>query len=100
MRYEGDGYYRTVKDAPPNAWCIATLWMAQYNIKAAKTRRDMKEAYETLRWVYDRARKSGILPEQIHPYTGQHLSVAPLIWSHAEYVITIDEYIKKYNELS
>jgi len=99
MRYEEDNYYRTVKDAPPNAWCITTLWMAQYIIRSSKTRAELKEAYEILKWVYDRARKSGILPEQIHPYTGQHLSAAPLIWSHAEYVITVDEYLKKYKSL-
>ncbi len=99
MRYEDDGYYRTKKDAPPNAWCITTLWMAQYKIKIAKTRKEMKEAYGILRWVYDRARRSGVLPEQIHPYTGAHLSAAPLVWSHAEFVITMDEYIKKYNSL-
>jgi GH15 family glucan-1,4-alpha-glucosidase len=27
-----------------------------------------------------------ILPEQIDPYSGQHLSVAPLTWSHAQIV--------------
>jgi GH15 family glucan-1,4-alpha-glucosidase len=30
-----------------------------------------------------------ILPEQIDPYDGQHLSVAPLTWSHAQVVSVI-----------
>jgi GH15 family glucan-1,4-alpha-glucosidase len=41
-----------------------------------------------------------VLAEQMHPQTGEHLSTAPLIWSHAEFVITVDDYIKKYNELT
>lgn len=95
MRYEGDGYYRTSVSAPPNAWCITTLWMAQYYIASARTKDDLKKAYALLMWVYDRAAESGILPEQIHPHTGEHLSTSPLVWSHAEYVITVDEYLKK-----
>ncbi len=95
MRYEGDRYYKTGHDAPPNAWCITTLWVARYYIMSAKQKKDLTKAHEILRWVYDRATKSGVLPEQIHPFTGAHLSTAPLVWSHAEYVITVDEYLKK-----
>lgn len=99
MRYEGDRYYKTSEDAPPNAWCITTLWIAQYYIRAARTTNDLQKAYGILEWVADRATESGILSEQIHPYTGEHLSTAPLVWSHAEYVITVDEYIKKAKTL-
>jgi len=100
MRYEGDNYYRTSHDAPPNAWCITTLWVAQYYIKAARTRADLKRAYDVLLWINDRRVASGILPEQMHPYTGAHLSTAPLVWSHAEYIITVHEYIAKFRTLS
>jgi oligosaccharide amylase len=99
MRFENDNYYRTGHDAPPNAWCITTLWMAQYYIKIANTKNDLKKAYGVLEWVYDRATKSGILPEQIHPHTGAHLSTSPLVWSHAEFVVTVDEYLKKFRIL-
>ncbi len=99
MRYEGDRYYKTGADAPPNAWCITTLWVAQYHIKSAKTKKDLEKAYGIVCWVYDRATKSGILPEQIHPYTGEHLSTAPLVWSHSEFVITVDMYLKKLGTL-
>ncbi len=95
MRYAGDRYYRLSSDAPPNAWCITTLWMAQYYIKIARTKSDLGKVYDILTWVHERASESGVLPEQINPYTGEHLSTAPLVWSHAEYVITVDEYIKK-----
>jgi GH15 family glucan-1,4-alpha-glucosidase len=100
MRYEGDRYYKTGNDAPPNAWCITTLWMAQYFIKIAQHKKDLEVPYGILRWTLDRATGSGILPEQIHPYTGAHLSTAPLVWSHAEYALTLDEYLKKLKSLS
>jgi len=40
-----------------------------------------------------------VLPEQINPYTGAPISVAPLVWSHAEYAITVLDYLKKLEEL-
>jgi len=95
MRYESDGYYRTSLAAPPNAWCITTLWLAQYYIQAAKSSADLTLACEILNWVYTYSNNGGVLPEQIDPYTGLHLSTAPLVWSHAEYVITVDAYLKK-----
>lgn len=100
MRYEGDNYFRTSPSAPPNAWCITTLWIAQYYIKAAHTIEELKPAYDILLWIRDRASSGGILPEQIHPYSGEHLSASPLVWSHAEFVITIDEYMRKHHYLS
>ena len=33
-----------------------------------------------------RASAAGLLPEQVNPFTGGPLSVAPLAWSHAAYV--------------
>ena len=95
MRYEGDKYYKTSESAPSNAWCITTLWIARYYIRIAKSKVELERAMEILNWTCDRATPSGILPEQIHPFTGEHLSTAPLVWSHAEFVITVDEYLKK-----
>ena len=43
---------------------------------------------------------SGVLAEQIDPLTGTPISVSPLVWSHAEYVIAVCEYLNKYRELS
>jgi GH15 family glucan-1,4-alpha-glucosidase len=50
--------------------------------------------------VCDKAQKSGVLSEQIHPYTGEQISATPLIWSHAEFVDTIAELVIKKQELS
>lgn len=100
MRYEGDRYYKISEDAVPNPWCITTLWMAQYYIRISKSREELQKAYGMLEWVRDRAENTGMLPEQINPYSGAHLSTTPLVWSHAEFVITVDMYIKKYRSLS
>ncbi|MFT5036840.1 MAG: GH15 family glucan-1,4-alpha-glucosidase [Candidatus Azotimanducaceae bacterium] len=100
VRYEGDTYY-TMQDAgTPNPWVITTLWMAQYHIMKAEKVKDLEEAYTILEWTCGHATKSGVLAEQMHPHTREHLSTAPLTWSHAEFVITVDEYLKKHAELS
>jgi oligosaccharide amylase len=100
MRYEGDTYYTLQEAGTPNPWVITTLWMAQYHIMAAESLEGLKEAYTILEWTCAHATKSGVLAEQMHPHTGEHLSTAPLTWSHAEFVTTIDEYLKKYAELT
>jgi GH15 family glucan-1,4-alpha-glucosidase len=41
-----------------------------------------------------------MLAEQINPHTGNPISVSPLIWSHAEFVIAVCEFIEKQKELS
>ena len=50
-------------------------------------------------WVCGKALRSGVLPEQIHPLTGDHLSVSPLTWSQATLVATVQEYIARHQEL-
>jgi glucoamylase len=39
---------------------------------------------------------SGTMSEQLHPYTGEPLSVSPLTWSHAEYVRAVREYLDRH----
>lgn len=100
VRYEGDNYYKMQDASSPNPWVVTTLWMAQYYIHNAESLRDLNAAYEILEWTCSHATKSGVLAEQMHPQTREHLSTAPLIWSHAEFVITVQEYIAKHQELS
>lgn len=99
MRYEGDNYYREGPDHSPNPWCITTLWVAQHYIQVAKTQKELRAAHELLEWVRIHASESGILPEQFHPETGAHLSTSPLVWSHAEYVLTLFAYERKVRAL-
>ncbi len=99
IRYENDGYYRMRDADTPNPWVITTLWMAQYLIKKATKPAHLKEPLELLEWTCSHATTGGVLAEQMHPNTRVHLSTAPLTWSHAEYVLTVDAYLKKAKEL-
>lgn len=99
IRYECDTYYTMQEAGSPNPWVITTLWMAQYHIMKAKSINDLKVAYEMLEWTCSHAKSGGVLAEQMHPHTREHLSTSPLVWSHAEFVITVDSYIKKHAEL-
>lgn len=97
-RYEYDYYHRVsdnVRDVPGNPWFICTLWLAQWHIARAKTADDLKEVIPILEWVVSRALPSGVLAEQVHPYTNKPLSVSPLTWSHAAFVTTVLEYLNK-----
>jgi len=92
-RYENDPYYRVSKDLKPNPWIITTLWIAQYHI----ARGDLIQAKELIQWALEQALETGILPEQIHPETAEPLSATPLVWSHAEFVSTVIDYIEAEN---
>ncbi len=101
-RYEQDYYFNISEDfgpVPGNPWIICTLWQAQYHIAKATELLHLEQPLSLLNWTADRAAESGILPEQVDPYTGQHLSVSPLTWSHAEFVSTCLQYLDKLDIL-
>jgi oligosaccharide amylase len=101
-RYENDTYQQASQDTqrvPGNPWFICTLWLAQYYISAAESRADLDKAKGLLRWVEQRVLPGGLLAEQAHPYSGAPISVAPLSWSHAEYVTTVHDYFSAYRRL-
>ena len=99
-RYENDEYHRVSKEVPGNPWFICTLWLARWHIAAAASKEDLKKALDILNWIVKYASPSGVLAEQLNPFDANPLSVSPLIWSHAEFVITVCEYIDKYRQLS
>jgi oligosaccharide amylase len=102
-RYPNDNYQFTEQHSeqvPGNPWIITSLWVAQWKIAIAKSTEDLHEPLEALRWAASKATPAGILPEQMHPYSGAHLSVAPLTWSHAVYVETFLMYLEKEKELT
>jgi GH15 family glucan-1,4-alpha-glucosidase len=84
-RYENDNYRRVSPVVPGNWWGITILWLAQYYVDIGKT----DEALQSLDWIRSLAGGSGVLPEQINPLTNEFVSVAPLNWTHAEYVATL-----------
>jgi GH15 family glucan-1,4-alpha-glucosidase len=101
-RYEGDYYFRRSEDLeriPGNPWAICTLWVAQWYIAEACDEKDLVPGLELLLWAAHRAMPSGILAEQFHPETGEPLSVAPLTWSHAEFVATTLDYLDRLETL-
>lgn len=102
-RYENDYYYQVTHDlsqAQGNPWFICTLWLAQYRIARASDMDELRQAIPLLEWAQQHALQSGVMAEQIHPFTGEPLSVSPLTWSHAEYVMTVRWYLGKYHRFA
>lgn len=102
-RYYHDYYFQRssdIENIPGNPWIICTLWMAEHDIEIAKTLADLQQPRSTLQWVVDHAMESGVLSEQVDPFDGSPLSVAPLTWSHATYVLTVVKYVEKYRQLA
>jgi GH15 family glucan-1,4-alpha-glucosidase len=103
-RYERDYYHMVERDqveaVPGNPWVICTLWHAQHRIAVARTIEELRGAMPILEWAAERARESGVLAEQYHPYTGEQISVSPLTWSHATVVTTVVQYLRKHEQLA
>jgi GH15 family glucan-1,4-alpha-glucosidase len=99
-RYENDDYHRVSKDAQGNPWFICTLWLARWYIKTAQKVDELKKGLDILAWVTKYSLPSGILAEQLNPYDASPISVSPLVWSHAEFVIAVCEYLEKYQQLT
>ncbi len=95
VRYERDTYYTMQEAGSPNPWVITTLWVARYYIEAARTKKDLASAFSILTWTASHAIGAGTLAEQMHPHTREHKSASPLIWSHAEFVLAVDAYLRK-----
>jgi GH15 family glucan-1,4-alpha-glucosidase len=104
-RYENDYYQRVpappgVSATPGNPWFVCTMWYAQYLIAAAKERADLAKASDMILWATQRCLPSGVMAEQVDPYSGRPLSVSPLTWSHAAYVTTVLEFLDKESDLN
>ncbi len=67
----------------------------------AQSRGELRDrALPILEWVAARALPSGVLAEQVHPYTNEPLSVSPLTWSHSTAVVAVLDYLDRLRELS
>ena len=84
-RYENDQYDRNDNSGVGNPWFITSLWQAQ----AAIYQKNREAAEFIVNWVGSHADSTGILSEQIDRTSGAPMSVAPLAWSHAEYLNTL-----------
>jgi glucoamylase len=94
-RYENDDYHRADPGLPGNPWFICTLWLADYLIEGGVSPQELDEAIGLLNWVADHALPSGVLAEQVHPLTGQPLSVSPLTWSHATFIASVHRALRR-----
>jgi GH15 family glucan-1,4-alpha-glucosidase len=84
-RYENDNYCRVDQNTTGNPWFITSLWLAQYHIETNQ----QDAAMRIIDWVRDHASSTGIFSEQISPVDESFVSVAPLTWSHAEYIASL-----------
>ena len=99
-RYKNDQYRRVSIDTPGNPWFISTLRLARWHIAVASSLDELAPAMELLKWTAKNSLSSGALAEQLDPYSGKPISATPLLWSHAEYVLAVCEYINKYQEIT
>ena len=42
---------------------------------------------------------SGVMAEQVHPLSGEPLSVSPLTWSHATFVAAVNDYLARAQDI-
>ena len=98
-RYQADQYRKVSDDeaqVPGNPWFICSCWIAEYHLARAQTLNELHEALPLLEWVRERALPSGVLAEQVNPYTDEPASVSPLTWSHSEFVSAVRWYVGKH----
>ncbi|MFI5279947.1 MAG: glycoside hydrolase family 15 protein [Gemmatimonadales bacterium] len=103
-RFENDAYFQVekqdTKKVPGNPWFVSTLWLARYHIRRAQSAADMARGLELIEWAARHALPSGVMAEQLHPYTGEPLSVSPLTWSQAAYVSAVREYVDRTDAMN
>jgi len=92
-RYKGDKYFSVDPNILGNPWIITTLFLCQWYIAKG----EKEQAINLLEWAANKAYKTGLLPEQVHPHTGGPLSVLPLTWSHSTFALTVLQFLKKFS---
>ncbi|HWQ19657.1 MAG TPA: glycoside hydrolase family 15 protein [Methanotrichaceae archaeon] len=98
-RFEDDYYQRVSKKVPGNPWVICTLWLARWHIARAASLDELQKGMDLIYWAMRHSQPSGVMAEQIDPFNGAPWSVSPLVWSHAEFVIAVCEYLDKCREI-
>ncbi len=101
-RYQGDLYQRdrdSSESVPGNPWFISTLWLGEYYMDRAESRKELGETLTYIQWCVKNALPSGVLAEQVHPVNGAPLCVSPLTWSHSAFVWSVLRYVEKYQSL-
>ncbi|HEY4498647.1 MAG TPA: glycoside hydrolase family 15 protein [Candidatus Paceibacterota bacterium] len=99
VRYEKDIYYTVDRKLPGNPWFITTFWFAEYYAMKAQSEKELETVKYWLSWAVQHAHSSGVLPEQLNPHTGEHVSATPLAWSHSGYVLLVLLYLDTLERL-
>lgn len=102
-RYANDLYFQRSTDidrVPGNPWIICTLWIAEWYIDRARTREDLRRPAELIEWAMAHASQAGMLSEQLDPLTGGPVSVSPLTWSHATFVLAVLKYVERWRKVN
>ena len=81
LRYEGDTY-----NGGKSPWILTNLWMALYYIEL----KDYKKAKENFDFVTKTATEHGFLGEQVNNETMKPDWVIGLAWSHAMYILVLE----------
>ena len=89
LRFEGDSYM-----GGKNPWIITTLWMALYYLKAG----DISRAEMCFKYDVNTSAKHGFLSEQVSNDDENFQWVIGLGWSHAMFIIVLDELLRAYEE--
>jgi glucoamylase len=98
-RYENDEYHRVSKSVQGNPWPVCTLWLARWYSRTAQSLEELNQSLDILNWSSRTSLVSGLLAEQLNPFNSEPISVSPLVWSHAEFVIASKEYLDCYSRL-
>jgi GH15 family glucan-1,4-alpha-glucosidase len=102
-RYKNDGYHQVSQDidnVPGNPWFIPTLWVAEWLAEIADSEEGLTASRDLLDWAVEHSLPSGIMAEQLHPYSGEPLSVSPLTWSHAAYIASVHAYLRARDRIT
>ena len=97
LRTYKDGYLRFEDDSYMHGqtpWGITTLWMALYYLRAG----DISSAEKCFKFVVNTSAKHGFLSEQVSNEDENYQWVIGLGWSHAMFIIVLDELLKAYEE--
>ena len=89
LRFEYDNYM-----GGNNPWIITTLWMALYYIKI----NDLDNAKNCFSFVVNTSLKHGFLAEQVNNDDKNFKWVIGLGWSHAMFIIVLNELLKANEE--
>ncbi len=78
---------------------ISTLWLGQFLIAKATNIAELKYALPIFEWAMTNASSSGLLADKLEPLQKDSNRRYPYVLSHAEFIITVINYLEKLERL-